>query len=292
MDASVIIPTFNKASRLCRVLEAFRYQTVRSFEVVVCNDGSTDETAKALEAFAGGGLPYSLKVTNTANQGAGAARNRAVSVSRGDILIFNDDDMIPSPRYVEAHIAAASNGRFVSRGERWTVPIEVAETFASEPAAPEGLEKLWTASRLSVGENWTRTALTVSPGHYFKWLQSCTSNLAISREGFDRAGGFDEHYGTRWGAEDTDFGYCADRAGWMMTYNPEALNCHLEHSTSSSAKFEQAYPNFLYMQSKYQNRVIDTLLDFISVKIAGQASHDLFNEDEFTNDLPPKVAYR
>jgi glycosyltransferase involved in cell wall biosynthesis len=289
--ASIIMPTFNKASRLKSVLESFAFQTSNSFEVIVCNDGSVDETTEVLSQFAETNDCYPLKVIHSSNKGAGAARNKAVGMASGDILIFNDDDMVPAPRFVEAHVKLASSGKVVSRGERWGAPLDQVDSFLQVKASKKQLEWLWSISKLSIGENWAKRALTENPDHQLRWLQSCTSNLAISREGFDKAKGFDEHYGTRWGAEDTDFGFCANREGWVMTWNPHALNCHLEHSVSSRDKFERALPNFTYMKNKYNERATDALYNYILLKVNDSSAHELFNEDDFTEDIPPQIVY-
>jgi peptidoglycan/xylan/chitin deacetylase (PgdA/CDA1 family) len=105
IEASIVIPTFNRADGLRTCLEALSEQTAPadSFEVVVVDDGSTDGTAAMLEAAE---FPYRLVVERQANAGAGAARNRGVGAATGRWCIFVDDDIRADPGLVEGHVRA------------------------------------------------------------------------------------------------------------------------------------------------------------------------------------------
>src|SRR6266540_1951747 len=98
MDFSIVIPTFNRLPMLLRVLEALeRQQEGPDFEVVVVNDGSTDDTDRVLSQRAG--LVYRAQ----ANAGPGRARNLGVSLARGKFVIFIGDDTVPEERFVAEH---------------------------------------------------------------------------------------------------------------------------------------------------------------------------------------------
>jgi len=93
---------------LARVLESFCAQVVPegvSWELLVIDNGSTDGTNATATAFAGR-LP--LRLVEEPKQGLSAARNRAVSESRGEYLLWIDDDAIPSPGWIAAYLAAFS----------------------------------------------------------------------------------------------------------------------------------------------------------------------------------------
>src|SRR5262249_51635181 len=100
---SIVIPTYNRAERLPACLDALGEQTqpFEDFEVIVVNDGSTDETAAMLEAYS---PPYALRVVQQENGGYGAARNAGVRVATGTHLLFLDDDVIASAGLVAAHL--------------------------------------------------------------------------------------------------------------------------------------------------------------------------------------------
>jgi len=84
---SVIVPCFNGASFLGRTIESVLSQTLRPLEIIVVDDGSTDNSASIAEGF---GAP--VRVIRQANQGESIARNRAMSEMRGTHVLFLDAD--------------------------------------------------------------------------------------------------------------------------------------------------------------------------------------------------------
>lgn len=99
VEASVVIATRNRESDLRRCIEALgRQRTGRDFEVVVVDDGSDPPVAAAaLEACPGARL-----VRLEAGSGPARARNRGISEAAGAVVLFTDDDTIPSSGWLEA----------------------------------------------------------------------------------------------------------------------------------------------------------------------------------------------
>ena len=90
MSVSIIIPTFNGASRIGNCLDALLKQTVgRDAEILVVNDGSTDNTADVVARYSG------VRCITQLNSGPAAARNRGNLEARGTIILFTDDDCVP-----------------------------------------------------------------------------------------------------------------------------------------------------------------------------------------------------
>lgn len=103
---SVIIPTFNAPQRLGLLLKSLENQSVRDFEVIVVDDGSTDTTREAVAALIEG---YSVSLRyyyldNTDIFGAGIARNHGAKQAKGDILLFLDQDCVAAGNLVQKHI--------------------------------------------------------------------------------------------------------------------------------------------------------------------------------------------
>ena len=97
-DVSVVMPAYNAAGTVVRALASIAAQTVRPAEVIVVDDGSTDDTVARVAAMAGRMNGISLRLFRQRNLGAGAARNRAVAVAVGGWLAFldSDDEWLPA----------------------------------------------------------------------------------------------------------------------------------------------------------------------------------------------------
>ena len=86
-NVSVIIPTYNRASFLPNAITSILHQTYEDYEVIVIDDGSTDETPRVLKQFEG-----KIKVLFQKNRGASAARNLGIQEADGNYISFLDSD--------------------------------------------------------------------------------------------------------------------------------------------------------------------------------------------------------
>lgn len=93
---SVIIPTYNDAPTLGKCLDSVFAQTYPNLEVIVVNDGSTDETSSVLEHYRD-----RIQVIRQANQGRNPARMRGFTEARGEYLLFLDSDIEMIPEMLE-----------------------------------------------------------------------------------------------------------------------------------------------------------------------------------------------
>ena len=102
---SIIVTTFNRSCLLKKALLSLACQTaaVDSFEIIVVDDGSTDETLDIVESLASF-LP--LTYTHQINSGLASAKNHGLYLAKGEIVLFLDDDDISSPELVEEHLIA------------------------------------------------------------------------------------------------------------------------------------------------------------------------------------------
>ena len=97
---SVIIPIYNCARYLPEAIDSVLAQTYRAFEIIVVDDGSTDNTQEVL-------APYGdqIRVIRQANAGRGAARNAGILAARGDYIAFLDADDLWLPQKLEKQMA-------------------------------------------------------------------------------------------------------------------------------------------------------------------------------------------
>lgn len=102
---SIVITTFNRKNVLKELLDSFRQQTDKDFEVVVAVDGSSDGTQKMLEEYAGTS-PFELRWLDTGlknEYGLAVARNMGIKEARGEAIVILDDDSFPVPEFVAEH---------------------------------------------------------------------------------------------------------------------------------------------------------------------------------------------
>jgi len=110
---SVIIPTHNRAQIIGRAVESALAQTYPHLEVVVADDGSSDDTRRIVQSF-GPRVTY----TQQANAGVSAARNFGMRHARGELIAFLDSDDSWLPWKIEAQVAALN--RHPEAGLVWT----------------------------------------------------------------------------------------------------------------------------------------------------------------------------
>ncbi|MDO8891124.1 MAG: glycosyltransferase [Sulfurimicrobium sp.] len=99
MRVSVVIPAYNSARFLRETIESVRQQTTPVHEIIVVDDGSTDETGQVIQSL-GEGIVY----VRQANAGVSAARNRGIAEARGEIIAFLDADDLWLPQKVENQV--------------------------------------------------------------------------------------------------------------------------------------------------------------------------------------------
>lgn len=92
---SIIIPVYNGAKTLINTISSINKQTWRDFEVIIVNDGSTDETVAVFENFSKATkLENNYFFINQENKGAPSARNRGLKKASGEFLLFCDADAV------------------------------------------------------------------------------------------------------------------------------------------------------------------------------------------------------
>lgn len=102
---SVIVPAYNAASTIERCLDSLTAQTLSAIEVIVVNDGSTDDTAAIVSAYAE--RDGRIRLIDQENSGSGAARNVGINRARGRYLAFIDSDDTIEPDMLQTMVAAA-----------------------------------------------------------------------------------------------------------------------------------------------------------------------------------------
>ncbi len=196
---SIVIPAFNSAATMGECLDACRSQTHGETEIIVVDDGSTDDTATIVKA-----LP--VHYLRQENRGPAAARNRGVEAAEGEIIAFTDADCVPEPEWIE----------------------RLLEDFDSAAAAVGGAYAI--ANPNSLFAHMVHTEIVLRHARFDRDVDFLGSfNLAIRRKDFEEAEGFDESF-TYASAEDNDLAYRLKDAGKSLRFSPNARVAHYHPS--------------------------------------------------------------
>lgn len=106
MKFSVITPTYNRATYITEAIHSIRKQTVKDWEHIIVDDGSTDQTATVIKKLQNS--TSRIRYIQQSNQGAQVARNRGLTEAKGDIIVYLDSDDRARPTLL-AHIAKTIN---------------------------------------------------------------------------------------------------------------------------------------------------------------------------------------
>jgi GT2 family glycosyltransferase len=218
---SIVIPVLNAARTLPRTLAALGALDPAPDEIVLVDNGSSDDTPGRLDAYAAV-APAKVVVLREPRRGASVARNTGARAATGDVVVFTDADCCPRPDWLAALRAPLADATVGAAAGRLacTPPVGVVETFSS-------LFTLQAAPAPSRHTRWT------------PWAGGFpTANLAVRRELLARVGGFDESvaiYGE-------DYDLCARlyAAGAAIAYTPAAVVEH-QHRVALRPMLRQAF---------------------------------------------------
>jgi glycosyltransferase involved in cell wall biosynthesis len=175
---SVIIPTFNRGPLTARAVESVLAQTYPWPEILVIDDGSTEDTGNLLIERFGDRIRY----IRQSNQGPGAARNRGICEARHELVAFLDSDDVWLPRKLEAQVPLMSGEGVVLCYGNWT--------DGRAPRGPDYFSRigLGLPQKQSVFDQ-PRALLTRRRGSGI-WTTTCV----CKKSAVTRVGGFDEKY--------------------------------------------------------------------------------------------------
>jgi glycosyltransferase involved in cell wall biosynthesis len=252
LDFTVAIPTYNGESRLPELLERLKNQLDTenlSWEIIVVDNNSTDNTAKVVEAYQKKWqLPYPLKYCFEAKQGAAYARKKAVAEAKGRFIGFLDDDNYPISNWVAAAYTFAEKypkaGAFGSQiHPDWEVkPPENFQRIAPFLAITErgNLPLLYEAKT---------KLLPPSAGLVIRkkaWLESVPEECILTGR----------VKGNMLTSEDLEMLSYIQKAGWEIWYNPEMEIYH--KIPSSRLKKDYLIPFFRGIGlSRYVTRMVN-----------------------------------
>lgn len=211
---SVIIPTYNRAEILKKSLEALNKQNFdhNDFEVIVSDDGSTDNTEELVKSFKS---EYKLKYIKNKNSGPAAARNKAIIEAKGKYILIINDDTIASTDLIANH-------------------LKIQQKFGNRKIAALGTFDYVSESLAKPFTNYLSQSTMVFPfpglhdGQFYNYRYFITCNLSITRSALIEVGLFDEDFREPM-FEDTELGYRLEKIGYSVLFS-KSLNAKHDHS--------------------------------------------------------------
>lgn len=278
LRVSVVIPTLNRAAVLCETLE--------SLLAIVPTDGSVEvrvvdqspelepEAAAQLAAWERAGRIHHHRVTF---RGTTKARNFGALQSRGEVVVYLDDDVLLPPGFLEAHLAAYEDKDLA--GIAGAVLHEGEKTIGSDQLTRRQRAD-WRAGRLVLfNADFAFPTL---------WARGC--NMSFRRDWILRAGGFDENfYGVAVG-EEPEFCHRLRQAGGTLRFVPETRLFHRAVASGGSrdeARQREGFIAYADNACYYRWSVEASPLKRLSW-LLGLARAMLFNRRIFLSDLWPK----
>lgn len=206
MFFSVVIPTYNRQPILEKCLKALEKQhltpgsVITGYEIVLVDDGSTDNTLPWLASHAGE-LPH-VKLFQQSHQGPAAARNLGVENAIGDTIIFIDSDLVVTENFLQAHADALVAGYQKIGSDRLFTYGRVINTCNFDDPTAEPYK------------------ITDFSAAYF-----ATGNVAISRHWLEKVGLFDTQF-QLYGWEDLELGIRLKKLDLKLIKCPAAVGYH------------------------------------------------------------------
>ncbi|MFZ4598163.1 MAG: glycosyltransferase [Terrimicrobiaceae bacterium] len=209
--ASVIVCSYNGGKTLDRCLDSLRHVEYPDYEVILVDDGSTDDTPAIAAKH-----PWIVSVRQD-NKGLSYARNVGAHTAKGDVLVYTDSDCMADPDWLYYLVGTLLSGDYAGVGG----------PNISPPA-----------------ENWVQACVAAAPGgpsHVLltdvvaEHIPGC--NMAFHRWAFEQVGGFDSEY--RKAGDDVDFCWRLQQSGGVIAFSPAAIVWHYRRFTLKAFRKQQ-----------------------------------------------------
>ncbi|MFV2022435.1 glycosyltransferase [Micromonospora sp. LOL_023] len=264
---SVVVPTYNRSRLLSYTLEALTAQDLPAdrFEVLVVDDGSTDDTAAVLDAYRG---RLDIKGLHQPDEGyrVAAARNLGIAHARNDVCVLLDSGVLPHSGCLRAHLdshrADQQPRAVIGYVYGFNLDNEDAEVITSmvDPhdadaaIATLAADGRWPDMRDDFYRRYDDDLSTLPA----PWTVFWTCNVSARTAQLRAVGAFDEAFRS-WGGEDVDLGIRLQLAGARFEVNRAATALHYPHDKAFADHMATLVPNYCYIADKYDTPTIRLL---------------------------------
>ena len=244
MLISVIITTYNSPDFLKKCIDSFLLQKDKNFELIIGDDGSTQDTKKLINKYKDSKTKILHAWHDDKGFRAAKIRNEAVKLSSGEYLIFVDGDCIVFNDFISSHRKISEKG-FFARGNRAMLSEKFSKKIINENININSIN-FKNIIKLRIKKDINRIFPLLRFINYpfrkikkRKWKGAKTCNLALWKNDFDNINGYDESY-IGWGREDSDL---VVRLINNDIYRKEAIFStglvHLKHKINSRENFSK-----------------------------------------------------
>ncbi|GIF15706.1 glycosyltransferase [Actinoplanes teichomyceticus] len=251
-DLSVVIPTYNRSRHLRATLDHLvrQHMSRDRFEIVVVDDGSTDDTFDVCHAFQAI-LPLRYVYQPDLGFRPSAARNRGARSAIAPIVVFLDSGTLPGPGFLDAHLTAhttgPAGGHAVAGYSYCYRPYDptpgLAELLAAEGGAAAVVERHGHDSRFFDWRHEHLAELDFEPGrHPLPWIFYWSMNCSVRRDDFLRVGGFTATF-PGWGSEDMELGLRLVRHGIKISFSRSAWVLEGPHDRDAEKNLASLFVN-------------------------------------------------
>ncbi|MBX2962395.1 MAG: glycosyltransferase [Cyclobacteriaceae bacterium] len=215
---SVVVPVYNRPDELRELLQSLTEQSVKNFEVIVVEDGSTNRSDGVVDSFRD---KLHIEYIYKPNTGPGPSRNLGFSRAKGDyFVVFDSDCIIPSAYFEEVDKVLTRDNP-----DAWGGPDRSHESFTPlQQAMAYTMSSVLTTGGIRGGKK------------HLGWFQPRSFNMGLSKKVFETTGGFlFDRY-----AEDIELSIRMRKAGFTSVLIPEAFVYH-KRRTSLKQFYHQVY---------------------------------------------------
>jgi len=200
---SVIVCSYNGGPTLASCLDSLGKLNYPEYEVILVDDGSTDDTSYIAAQF-----PW-VRYIHQSNQGLSHARNTGAAAAKGEVFAYTDSDCMVDPDWLYYLIGTLVSGDYAGVGGPNVTPPAKSWIQACVAAAPGGPSHVLLTDVVA------------------EHIPGC--NMAFYRWAFEGVGGFDTEY--RKAGDDVDFCWRIQQAGWVIAFSPTAIVWHYRRFT-------------------------------------------------------------
>jgi len=271
---SIIIPTYNRVNNLRRVFASLDKQDFKDFEVIVSDDGSTDNTISALVEFAD---KIKLQYYWQPNKGfrAPIVRNMGAKLAHGDYFLFLDSDVMLSPAALSHYnnFSQANPDAIIAGRYDWLDPMDFAvnDVYANWLQLTENNLRpmsFGTGLKGVIGDDPRSKGVSMFDDqlHDNYCLALFSGNFLIPRHVFNATGGFDEAM-VGHGGEDCEFAMRLQQAGYKAIFTELTRGYHIYHDRNQEKNAAEVQVNIEYMKNKHHAFMVS--LGIISGDVEG-----------------------